>query len=201
MNKGINAMTKTTDSVRPGQGNLTLVKKRDIEYVCQYTTMRDIGRDLNRIEKFYQILLRVHPAIRRRIRRWRDKVSQRSDRRSNAKIMVNAYQPESGSRVTLDIGDMVRVLSYSQIRSTLDEKGVFKNLAFQEPMRKYCNNTYEVFKIPQYVLNNGGRKINRCKDVVILRGLHCNGKGMMTHEGCDTCCLHYWKTDWVEKIG
>jgi hypothetical protein len=193
-------MAKITDRVRPGQGSLTLVKKRDIGYICQYTTMRDIGGELNRIEKFYQILLRVYPAIRRRIRRWRDKFSQGSDRGSNAKIIVNEYQAESGSRDTLKIGDTVRILSYSQIRSTLNDRGVFKNLAFQEPMRKYCNNTYEVFKIPQYVLNNGGRKINRCKDVVILRGLHCNGKGMMTHEGCDTCCLHYWKTDWLKKI-
>jgi len=196
----MNGMAKTTDRMRPRQNNLTLVKKRDIGYICQYTTMRDIGRELNRIEKFYQNLLRVYPAIQRRIRRWRDQFPPKSDRRSNRKIIVNEYQPEGSSRDTLKIGDMVKVLSYSQIRCTLNDRGVFKNLSFQEPMKRYCNNTYEVLKIPQYVLNNGGRKINRCKDVVILRGLYCNGKGMMTHEGCDTCCLHYWKTDWLKKM-
>ena len=193
-------MDKTTDRVRPRTNNLALVKKRDVEYMCQYTTMRHIGRELNRFEKFYKILLRVYPAIQRRIRRWRDKFPQKSDRRSNREIIINEYQPEDSSGDPLKIGDMVKVLSYSQIRSTLNERGVFKNLSFQQPMEKYCNNTYEVLKIPKYVLNNGGRKINRCKDVVILRGLYCNGKGMMTHEGCDTCCLHYWKTDWLKKI-
>jgi len=193
-------MDKTTDRMRLEQDHLAFVKKRDIGYFCQYTTMTDIGRELNRIEKFYQILLRVYPAIQRRIRRWRRKFPQKSDRRSNREIIINEYQPEDSSGDTLKIGDMVKVLSYSQIRSTLNDRGVFKNLSFQEPMEKYCNNTYEVLKIPQYVLNNGGRKINKCKDVVILRGLYCNGKGMMTHEGCDMCCLHYWKTDWLKKI-
>ncbi|MCJ7785287.1 MAG: hypothetical protein MUP41_15245 [Desulfobacterales bacterium] len=193
-------MDKTTDRMRPEQAKLTLVKKRDIGYFCQYTTMTDIGRELNRIEKFYQFLLRVYPAIQRRIRRWRDKFPQKSDRRVNREIIINECQPEDSSGDTLKIGDMVKVLSYSQIRSTLNDRGVFKNLKFQQPMEKYCNNTYEVLRIPQYVLNNGGRKINKCKDVVILRGLYCNGKGMMTHEGCDMCCLHYWKTDWLKKI-
>lgn len=193
-------MDKTTDRVRPRTNNLALVKKRDVEYMCQYTTMRHIGRELNRTETFYQLLLRVYPAIQRRVGRWRDKFIQRSNRRANGKIIVNEYQPEDSSREPLKIGDRVKVLPYDQIRSTLDDRGVFKNLTFQEPMKRYCNNTYEVLKLPQYVLNNGGRKINRCKDVVILRGLYCNGKGMMTHEGCDTCCLHYWKTDWLKKI-
>jgi len=200
MDKRMDVMDKTTDRMRPEQANLTLVKKRDTGYICQYTTMTDIGRELNRIEKFYQFLLRVYPAIQRRIRRWRDKFPQKSDRRSNREIIKDEYQPEDSSGDRLEIGDIVKVLSYSQIRSTLDDRGVFKNLSFQEPMEKYCNNTYEVLKIPQYLLNNGGRKINKCKDVVILRGLYCDGKGVMTHEGCDMCCLHYWKTDWLKKI-
>jgi hypothetical protein len=193
-------MDKTTDRMRLEQDNLTLVKKRDIGYFCQYTTMTDIGRELNRIEKFYQILLRVYPAIKRHIRQWRYKFPKKSDRRSNMEEIINEYQPEDSSAGRLEIGDTVKILPYSQIKSTLNDSGCFKRLKFQEPMEKYCNNTYEVLKIPQYLLNNGGRKINRCKDVVILRGLYCDGKGVMTHEGCDMCCLHYWKTDWLKKM-
>jgi hypothetical protein len=115
-------------------------------------------------------------------------------------IITKDYPPGDSSVDRLKIGDMVKVLPYSRIKSTLNERGIFKNLSFQAPMEKYCDNTYEVLKLPQYLLNNGGRKINRCKDVVILRGLYCDGKGMMTHEGCDMCCLHYWKTDWLRKI-
>ena len=194
-------MAKTTDRMRLEQDNLTLVKKRDRGYICQYTTMTDIGRELNRIEKFYQILLRVYPAIKRHIRKWRYKFPKKSDGRSNMEEIINEYQPEDSSGDRLEIGDKVKILSYSQIKSTLNDRGYFKRLKFQEPMEKYCNNTYEVLKIPQYVLNNGGRKINKCKDVVILRGLYCDGKGVMTHEGCEMCCLHYWKTDWLKKVG
>jgi hypothetical protein len=115
-------------------------------------------------------------------------------------IIINDCQPEDNSGDRLEIGDMVKVLSYSQIESTLNDKGYFKGLSFQESMEKYCNNTYKVLKLPQYVLDQGGRKINKCKDVVILRGLYCNGKGTIEEEGCDRCCLHYWKTDWLKKM-
>jgi len=200
MYKRRDVMAQTTDGMRLEQDNLALVKKRDIGYLCQYTTMTDIGRELNRIEKVYQILSRVYPAIKRRIRKWCHQFPKKSDRRSNTEIMINEYQPEDSSGDRLETGDMVKVLSYSEIRSTLNDKGYFKGLSFQEPMEKYCNNTYQVLKIPEYVLDKGGRRINRCKDVVILRGLYCNGKGMFLEEGCDMCCLHYWKTDWLKKM-
>ena len=115
-------------------------------------------------------------------------------------IIINGHPHEDSSGDRLEIGDMVKVLSCSQIKSTLNDKGYFKGLSFQDPMEKYCNGTYKVLKIPQYVLDKGGRKINRCKDVVILRSLYCNGKGMLLEEGCDMCCLHYWKADWLKKV-
>jgi len=182
------------------QANLTLVKTKGTGYICQYTTMRDIGRELSRVEEFYQIVLRVHPAIKRRMRKWYDKVFKKRERRSNGEIIVDEYQPDVSSEDRLEIGDTVKVLSYPQIKSTLNDKGYFKGLSFQENMEKYCNNTYKVWKLPQYVLDQGGRKINRCKHVVILRGLYCNGKGTVLEEGCDRCCLHYWKTDWLKKV-
>jgi len=186
--------------MRLEQNHLTLVKKRDTGYVCQYTRMTDIGRELNRIDKIYQMVLRVYPAIKRRIRKWRYEFAKKRDRKSNMEIIMNESHLEDSSGDRLEIGDMVKVLSYSQIKSTLNGNGYFKGLSFQENMEKYCNNTYKVLKIPQYVLDQGGRKINKCKDVVILRGLYCNGKGTFEEEGCDRCCLHYWKTDWLKKV-
>ena len=194
-------MARMANRMRREQDKASLLKKRDLGYICQYTTMTDIGRELNRIEKVYQILLRLYPAARRRIRRWRDRFLQKSDRRPNGELIKDDYLPENRSGDRLEAGDMVKVLSFSQIRSTLNDRGSFKGLIFQEPMKKYCNNTWQVLKIPQYVLDEGGRKINRCKDVVILRGQYCDGKDMTKHEGCDMSCLHYWKSDWVRKIG
>jgi hypothetical protein len=193
-------MAKGTNRMRLEQGNLQLVKRRDLGYICQYTGMTDIGRELNRIANFYQIVLRVYPAMKRRVRKWCYNFRKKSDRGLDMGKIINENQPEDSSGDRLEIGDMVKVLSYFQIKSTLNDKGYFKGLSFQESMEKYCNNTYEVLKIPQYVLDKGGRKINRCKDVVILRGLYCDGKGMLLEEGCDMCCLHYWKTDWLKKM-
>lgn len=200
VHKEIDVRAKVTDRMRLEQDHLKLVRKGDTGYVCQYTTMTDIGRELNHIEKIQQLLLRVYRAIKRRIRRWCYRFPKKSIRRLNTEKIINEYQPEDSSGHTLEIGDVVKVLSYPQIQSTLNGKGYFKGLSFQENMEKYCDNAYKVLKIPQYVLDQGGRKANRCKDVVILRGLYCNGKGTVLEEGCDRCCLHYWKTDWLKKV-
>ena len=193
-------MAKATNRVWVEQDPLKLLKKRDIGVVCQYTRMTDIGRELNRIENFYQMLLRIYPAIKRRIRKRCYNFRKQVDRSLNMEIIMNDAQSENLSGDSLKIGDKVKVLSYWQIRSTLNDRGHFKGLSFQDPMEKFCNKTCEVLKIPQYVLDKGGRQINRCKDVVILRGLYCDGKGTLLTEGCDMCCLHYWKSDWLKKI-
>jgi hypothetical protein len=176
------------------------MKERDVEYVCQYTTMKDIGRELNHIEHFLQFLLRLYPALKRRIGKWYYQRHKKSDGASNMEIRTNEFPLEDRSGGKLEIGDTVKVLPYSQIESTLNDMGYFKGLSFQKSMQKYCNGTYKVLKLPQYVLDQGGRKINRCKDVVILRGLYCNGKDAIEKEGCDRSCLHYWKSDWLRKV-
>jgi hypothetical protein len=162
--------------------------------------MKDIGRELNRIEKICQMVLRVSPAIKRRIRRLLNPYPRKSDRSMNMDQLKQEGQPEDRPGAPLEVGDTVEVLSYSQIESTLNDQGYLKGLSFQKGMEKYCNRTYRVLKIPQYVLDQGGRKINRCKDVVILQGLYCNGKDTIEKEGCDRSCLHYWKTDWLRKV-
>jgi hypothetical protein len=186
--------------MRPNQHELPLVEKRDRGYICQYTTMTDIGRKLYRIEILYQGLLRVFPAVKRRVRRWWPKLPIKSAVRLNMEVKTNINTKDSSGN-KLEIGDMVTVLPYSQIKSTLNDKGYFKGLSFLENMEKCCGNSYKVLKIPQYVLDQGGSKINKCKNVVILAGLYCNGKGTVLEEGCDRSCLHYWKSDWLRKVG
>jgi len=182
------------------QDNLVSVEKGDAGYTCQYTAMTDMGRELDRTERFYQFLLRVYPAIRRRMRKRYEAFITRARGRSNMGVTAADRQREDSLGDELEIGDTVRVLSYSQIKSTLDDKGYCRGLSFQESMEKYCSHTYEVLKIPKYVLDRGGKKVNRCKDVVILRGLYCDGKGTVLEEGCDRCCLHYWKTEWLRRV-
>jgi len=39
----------------------------------------------------------------------------------------------------------------------------------------------------------------RCKDIVILKDLVCNGKGILDGKDCDRSCPYFWKTTWLEK--
>jgi hypothetical protein len=176
------------------------MKDRNMEYICQYTTMTDIGKDLNHIEKFYQFLLRVFPAVKRRARKWWNKHPIKSEIKLNTEDNLDRIHSDDNSGDKLEIGDMVTVLPYLQIKATLNDKGYLKGLNFMENMEKYCGNSYKVLKMPEYVLDHGGRKINKCKDVVILAGLYCDGKSSVLEEGCERSCLHYWKSDWLKKV-
>ena len=169
-------------------------------YVCQYTTMTYIGTELTKFDKLYQFILRLFPAIKRRKRRYLQKLCQRGNMKFKAKIVQKHHASKKSLKDSLKEGDIVKILPYEQIKLALDDKGYCKGLKFQEPMEKYCGNIYKVLKIPEYLLDQGGRKINKCEDVVILSGLTCNGVGVVWEEGCDRSCLHYWKTDWLEKI-
>ena len=168
-------------------------------YVCQYTTMATIGREPNRAEKMLRAVLGLWPRIKRRLRRYVTRLNNIGFfRKGKATRLQHTYAP----KLTVDIqpGDFVRVLPYAEIKATLNPAGYCKGLQFQNTMRKYCGGVYEVDKTPAYLLEECGKKISKCKDLVILSGLTCDGIGEIDGYACDRCCLHYWKADWLEKI-
>jgi hypothetical protein len=163
--------------------------------ICQYTRMTSMGRAFNRIEEAEQFLMRIGPALGRRVSSYREKLTgKRGKSRSGA--------PEAGENMKAPIqeGELVRILPYERIKSTLDERGTYKGLGFLENAKQFCGGTYKVLKIPEFVLDQGGEKVNKCRNLIILEGPTCDGKGTVLEEGCDRSCLHYWKTDWLEKV-
>jgi hypothetical protein len=169
------------------------VEKNTGNYRCQYTALTEVGCDLNPVEKGYQWLVRIYRAIKRRLRRRGSKnFSKREEGFDRTSLGGN-----SGEK--LKVGDIVRILPCPEIKATLNEQGYYKGLSFMENMEKYCGKSFKILEIPTHVMDRGGKKINKCKNVIILDGLYCDGTGTVSEEGCERSCLHYWKGDWLRK--
>jgi len=96
-------------------------------------------------------------------------------------------------------GERVRISSYEKIKETLDERGRDENLIFMESMVKFCGGDYEVLREVKWLYDEYSKKMLRCKDIVVLKDLVCDGKGILGGKDCDRSCLYFWKTKWLEK--
>ena len=96
-------------------------------------------------------------------------------------------------------GERVRVLPYERIIETLDESKCYDNLLFMEGMGKFCGGDYEVLREVKWLYDEDSEKMLRCKDVVVLKGLVCDGKGVLDGKECDRSCLYFWKTAWLKR--
>jgi hypothetical protein len=162
---------------------------------CQYTRMTSMGTEFNRIEKAQHFIMRIGPALKRRMRRYAEKLRGKEGESKNT-----GSEAGHKRKISTKEGDLVRILPYNQIKETLDARGCCKGLQFLENAKKFCGGTYRVLNVPEYLLDQGGKKINKCRNLIILEGPTCDGKGTVLEEGCDRSCLHYWKEDWLEKI-
>ena len=102
------------------------------------------------------------------------------------------------SSTALKPGDMVRVRPFYQIQRTLDKKGFYKGMLFIDEMVRYCGKTYKVFKRVNNVFMHRDNKMQKCRNVVLLEGVLCNGYG--SDIDCDRTCFFFWKEAWLEKI-
>ncbi len=96
-------------------------------------------------------------------------------------------------------GDTVTILPYDEILRTLDTDNCCDGLLFMENMRRYCGRDYKVLKKVKWVYDEKYRKMLSCRDVVVLSGPVCDGKGMLSGKDCDRCCTLLWKTSWLKN--
>ena len=95
-------------------------------------------------------------------------------------------------------GERVRISSYEKIEQTLDERNSYESLIFMESMAKFCGGDYEVLREVKWLYDEYSMKMFRCKDIVVLKDLLCDGKGILGGRDCDRSCPYLWKTAWLE---
>jgi hypothetical protein len=96
-------------------------------------------------------------------------------------------------------GDLVEVLTESEILQTLDEHGRFDGMILMPEMLQFCGQKLRVSAVAHKTCDTNretytGRRMNR---TVHLVGARCDGSA---HGGCDAECLIFWKDAWLKAV-
>lgn len=126
-------------------------------------------------------------------------------RRTNKRVQggqepVQPGNGMAGDYARLEAGDWVQIGSREEIEKTLDADGKTQGLSFLPNMFQFCDTTHRVLKKVHYIFDERSWKMSKCRNVVILDGVYCDGRDVFAREGCDRCCFMFWKTQWLKKV-
>jgi hypothetical protein len=99
---------------------------------------------------------------------------------------------------SLKAGDMVRVRSREEIQATLNIWNELRGCGYLDGMWQYCDTVQRVLKPLERFLDEREFRMKRCKGIVLLEGLTCEGIPEVGR--CDRSCYFFWREEWLEKL-
>lgn len=157
---------------------------------CQLLEVDEMTEGLSRIHKWWQLKRRIPRFIKNRFILLRYTISKGLNKKDQE--IVNHQS------LNLHPSDRVRIRPKEEIMKTLDGWRRYRGCRFMDEMWQYCGGTYKVLKRVNYMLDERSMKMKKCKNMVILNGLMCNGS--WPFEECDRSCYFFWKEAWLEKV-
>jgi hypothetical protein len=105
-----------------------------------------------------------------------------------------------GANESFTTGTRVRVRTREAIEATLDVRRRCCGCPFAEPMFRHCEQEYRVAKQVRFFFDETCRRLVRCRNIVLLEGVYCDGTGYPESGGCDRTCFFFWHTEWLERV-
>jgi hypothetical protein len=103
----------------------------------------------------------------------------------------------TSNEISLSPGDTIRIRSRDEIKATLNYRNKLKRCTFFDEMWQYCGTTQRVFKKVEKFVDERDLLMKRCKGIVLLDGIICNG--VAGFKDCDKSCFFFWREEWLEK--
>lgn len=94
-------------------------------------------------------------------------------------------------------GDVVRLQSFQEISSTLDEDGCCEGLPFMPEMLELCGRSFTVVQRVNKVCVHG-QQPRKMVGALVLDAPRCDGS---SHGGCEMSCPYLWKEQWLTRAG
>jgi hypothetical protein len=179
-------------------------KDKDSRVICQNTYIPDLGEGpaetpwepwTKRLRHF--IRRRMKPrqvrAFKTKSARLLDFLSGRSRGRPGS-----SHQAAAPAVPKFKAGDLVRVRTKEEIKSTLNYWGQLKNCRFMSDMSPYCGTTQRVLKTVERFVDERDNRIKKSHGLVLLEGVYCQGTPDFGR--CDRSCFFFWREEWLEKL-
>ena len=109
--------------------------------------------------------------------------------------------PTPARALNLKPGELVRVRSYKEILSTLDNNNRNRGLYFDCEEVPYCGGTYRVKDRVSRIINEGTGKMMEFKTPsVILDGVYCQARYSDRRLFCPRSIYPMWREVWLERV-
>ncbi|MDD4615862.1 MAG: hypothetical protein PHW76_01925 [Alphaproteobacteria bacterium] len=106
-----------------------------------------------------------------------------------------------GTALDLKAGDQVRIKTWPEILTTLDEERRHAGLLFDPDMVQYCGTTREVARRVERIIDEKtGKMVHFSTSSVILEGVACTGLNCRTRLFCTRGQCSFWREAWLEKV-
>ena len=96
-------------------------------------------------------------------------------------------------------GDWVRVRTLAEIERTLDAWGCCHHCGFMSSMARWCGQRLRVVRRVDRFFDEARHRMVRCRGVILLEGVYCDGSHHPDLRGCDRQCYCFWRVEWVER--
>jgi hypothetical protein len=115
--------------------------------------------------------------------------------------LIPVGQPTPASNLNLQAGDLVRVKSYEQIRATIDQHRINRNMAWDAELVPYCGGTYRVkTRVENFIDEKTGRSIKLKTPAVILEDVTCQSRYSSCRMFCPRSIHPWWREVWLERV-
>jgi hypothetical protein len=107
-------------------------------------------------------------------------------------------QARNRSNHSFHNGEIVRVRSKEEIRSTLNIWGILHGCMYIPEMAEYCGTTQRIYKRLERFVDERDYRVHKSNGIYLLEGVYCQGTSDFGR--CDRSCFFFWREEWLEKI-
>jgi hypothetical protein len=105
------------------------------------------------------------------------------------------------AKLDVQPGELVRIKSYNEILSTLDENSHNRGMWFDAEMVPYCGGTYRVLERVSKIINEKTGKMQPLKnDCIMLEKVVCLACYSKYRRFCPRSIYPYWREVWLERV-
>jgi len=102
--------------------------------------------------------------------------------------------------LNLQPGELVRVKSYEEILTTLDEDNENRGMTFDAEQVPFCGGTYRVrSRVNRIVNEKNGRMVELKTPAILLEGVTCQACYSSKRMFCPRAVFPYWREIWLER--
>jgi hypothetical protein len=110
-------------------------------------------------------------------------------------------QPTPTCTLNLQPGELVRVKSYKEIRTTVDGHNMNRGLAFDAELVPYCGGIYRVkTRVNNFIDEKTGKMRSLKTPAVMLEGVWCRSRYSNCKMFCPRSIYSWWREVWLERI-